>query len=144
MTMAEVEYRTPNGLHDAYLRGFAVDYEQATLQLEIDWLVSVPEERSLRSDSLWTRGSLLISGLEYLVVEPPRNGLRESKDYAPNQVQAYATTDDEIAIKHLPDVSDNAFRHSLYIGYWESFIYIAGASAEVSPAELLVREMEGC
>jgi hypothetical protein len=141
MTMVEVEYRTPNGLHDAYLRGFSVDYEKATLQLEIDWLVDVPKKNSLDPEPIWKRGTLLIRGLEYFVIEPPRNGLRTFSDYAPDQMHGYATTSDDVVSKGLPDVSGDAFRHSIYLGYWESFIHIAGALAEVSPTELLVREM---
>jgi hypothetical protein len=139
--MAEVEWRTPNGLHDAYLRGLSVDYEQATLRLEIDWLVGVSDPDSPEHGSIWKRGTLLIRGLEYLVIEPPRNGHRDFRDYAPDQMQGYATTSEEIAAKCLPYLSSDAFRHSLYLGYWESFIHFAGTSAEVLPTELLVREM---
>ena len=141
MTMEEVEWRTPNGLHDAYLRSFSVDYETAILRLEIDWFIEVSKENTSEQESIWRRGTLLIKGLEYFVIEPPRNGLRDFGDYAPDQMLGSATTSDEIASKGLPDVSGNAFRHSLYLGYWESFIHFAGTSAEVSPAELLVREM---
>jgi len=141
MTMEEVEYRTPNGLHDAYVKGFSVDYETATLSLEIEWFVEVLKEETAEQKSIWQRGTLVIKGLEYLVIEPPRNGLRDLNDFAPDQMHGYATTSDEVASKGLPDVSGNAFRHSLYLGYWESFIHFAGTSAEVSPAELLVREM---
>jgi hypothetical protein len=141
MTMEEVEYRTPNGLHDAYLKGFSVDYETATLSLEIEWFVEVLQEKTAEQESIWKRGTLVIKGLEYFVIEPPRNALKDLSDFAPDQMQGYGTTDKEVASKGLPGVSDNAFRHSLYLGYWESFIHFAGTSAEVSPTELLVREM---
>ena len=141
MTMAEIEYRTPNGLHDAYLLGFAVDNGDATLRLEIDWLVETLDSEAQSQRPGWKRGTLLIEGLQYFVIGPPRNGLTKFDDYSPDQVHGSKTSNEEIKVNGLPDVTDDAFRHTLYLGYWEPFIHFAGTSATVSPADLIVREM---
>lgn len=129
MTMEEVEYRTPNGLHDAYLLGISTNYEDRTLRLDLDWWVGDPEG--------YRRGSILISGLRYCVVEAPSRGDGET----PDQINGSETDLDEITRCNLPRVDDGVFRHTIYLGYWESFIHFAGTSAEVFPAELIVREM---
>jgi hypothetical protein len=136
MTMEEVEYRTPNGLHDAYLLGLSTDYKAGTLTLDLEWFVGLstdlPEARPE-----YKPGQLVISGLRYCVIESPEKG----DGTAPDQINGFATGGDEIQRCHLPDVDDGIFRHTIYLGYWTSFIHFAGANAEVFPPSLIVREM---
>ncbi len=133
----EVLNRTPNGLHDAYLLGISTNYKERTLRLEINWLVGFPEGKTHEEREGYRIGSLLISGLRYCVVEAPQYGDGET----PDQIDGYETKPEDIERCKLPDVSDDVFRYSIYLYYWESFIHFAGTSAEVIPADLLVREM---
>ncbi len=137
MTMKEIEFRTPNGLHDAYLLGISTDYNKRTLRLDIDWLVA-PTSKKYEERNGYQFGSLFVSGLRYYVVEAPVLGNGES----PDQINGFETDVDAIERCKLPDVEEGIFRHSIYLGYWESFIHFAGSSAEVHPSNLLVRDME--
>jgi hypothetical protein len=137
MTMQEVEYRTPNGLHDAYLLGLSIDYEERILRLKISWVVSLPQDSAAKSGLTYRKGELVVSGLKYCVVGPPVKGDGE----APDQINGFVTGEEEIERCNLPEVDSGIFRHSIYLGYWTSFIHFAGASAEVFPGDLIVREM---
>ena len=135
--MEEIEHLMPNGLHDAYLLGISTDYKQRTLRLELNWLVGSSAEETHGQRFHYQPGSLLIHGLRYCVVEAPLHG----DGAEPDQINGFETGRDEIERCNLPDVNEDVFRHSLYVGYWTSFIHFAGTSAEVIPAGLIVREM---
>ena len=137
MTMKEVEYRTPNGLHDAYLVGLSVNYHERVLRLDLNWLIGTPDGNTHQERDGYKVGTLIISGLRYCVVEAPAQGTGDE----PDQIQGFETGSAEIERCHLPDVDGDAFRHSIYVGFWESFVHFAGISAEVTPADLIVREM---
>ena len=134
--MEEVQYRTPNGLHDAYLLGLSVNYRKQVLSLELNWLIGTPDGGTEEEREGYQEGTLNISGLQYFVVESPRCELDE-----PSYIDGFATRVSDIEQSALPDIPSNCFRHSLFVGESNSFIHFAGASAEVLPASLIVREM---
>ena len=46
MTLTDVDRQLPNGFHDAYLLRFAVDYAKATLTLDLNFLVGMPDGKT--------------------------------------------------------------------------------------------------
>src|SRR6266850_981446 len=70
MTFEELEYGLPNGLHDSEVSSILVDYVQRTVIMQLSVFVgeldASPELREA-----YKEGSLIISGLFFLVVEPP-------------------------------------------------------------------------
>ena len=135
--MKEIEYRTPNGLHDAYLLGFTVDYRKRVLCLDLNWLVGTPEGETKEQREGYKPGTLVVSGLKYCVVEAPAKGTGDE----PDQIAGFETGLTEIERCKLPEVDQDTFRHSIYVGHWEAFIHFAGISADVIPADLMIREM---
>jgi hypothetical protein len=137
MTMKEVEYRTPNGLLDSQLLGLSVNYQERVLRLDLNWLIGTPEGNTYEEREGYRTDTLTISGLRYCVVEAPLLGTGDS----PDQIQGFETGLAEIERCQLPDVDGDTFRHSIHVGFWESFVHFAGISAELIPADLIVREM---
>ena len=136
--MKEVEYRTPNGLHDAYLLGLSVNYRERVLRVDLKWLIGTPGGKTHEAREGYKAGTLIVSGLRYCVVEAPAQGTGDEPDQIINDFETGLA---EIERCNLPDVDEDTFRHSIYLALWESFIHFAGTSAEVIPADLIVREM---
>jgi len=130
MTMEEIEYRTPNGLHDACLLAQSIDYKERTLTFSINFFVG-------EGESVYKRGTLTIHNLEYCVMEAPeaKNPMGRTSPF-----YGFPTGADEIQRCGLPDVPSGTFRHSLYMHDWTSFIHFAGTDAEVVPTDLIVRD----
>jgi hypothetical protein len=137
MTIEEVLNRTPNGLHDAYLLNISVDYRECVLRINLNWWVGVKSEIEEVQEA-YREGTLIISGLQYFVAESPANG--SSMDQ-PSDIDGFVTRASDVMRVSLPDLSSGASRYSIFVGKWNSFIHFAGTSAEVTPAELIVREM---
>jgi hypothetical protein len=68
MTLAELESTLPNGLHDAELHGYTVDYAQQKLVLELTVWVGTMED-TLGSREAYRKGRVEISGLLFLALE---------------------------------------------------------------------------
>jgi hypothetical protein len=138
MTIEELLSRTPNGVHDAYLLNLDVDYRKAALRLVLKWWIGdlhseIEEERERCQE-----GTLTVHGLQYLVIESPGAvaGYEE-----PSYIDGFVTRPQDITRTSLPSIADDAFRYSIFVGDWNSFLHFAGTSAEVTPADLIVREM---
>jgi hypothetical protein len=135
MTIEGVLDRTPNGLHDAYLLNISIDYRECVLRIDLNWWVESEIEEVREA---YREGTLIISGLQYLVAESPANG---SSVDEPSHIDGFATRASDVTRASLPDLSGGASRYSIFVGKWNSFIHFAGTSAEVIPADLIVREM---
>lgn len=136
MTMKELEYQTPNGLHDADLLGLSVDYVKQTLTLDLNlWIGSLDgktdEEREGRREA-----QIIVRKLKYCIIEPP------DRDGAIGEIDGFETPAHDIERLGLSPVGAETFRHSIYVDGWNSFIHFAGDSAELVPADLIVREMK--
>jgi hypothetical protein len=133
MTMKEVEYRTPNGLHDAYLLGLSVDYVKQTLTLDLNWAACLHDGTNREERCVYKQGQLIIRGLKYCVIEAP--------DGEMDQINGFETKAEDIERMRLPDVGSDVFRYSIFVLGWYSSIHFAGDHAEVVPADLIVRGM---
>lgn len=139
MTIGQVVDRTPNGLHDAYLLGISIDYGLRTASFRINWDVGTVEPAATTE---FKEGMLSVSGLQYLVIEPPwRDDRYEAPTYGydePSYIDGYVTRDDDVQRLNLPAISPNSSRYSLFVGAWNSFIHFAAESTEIKPQELLI------
>lgn len=124
MTLSELDDTLPNGLHDAYLTGLSVFYDQGTASLKVKLLVSGSGEKARHKDA-----EIRLAGLVALVVEGPEQALRSS---GPLGISSFETSE-----QHYPGLSRfsqevKGLFHSLYVeDPWNSFIHIAAASADV-------------
>ena len=138
--MEEVAYRTPNGLHDAYLLKLSVDYRERILRLELNWWIGTLEGKTEEEREGYQEAPLIVRGLEYLVIEAPAGSGRYSGYAEPSYVDGFVTRPEDILRMNLPTIPEAGFRYSIFVGEWNSFIHFAGHSAEI-PDNLIVREM---
>ncbi|HEV2644763.1 MAG TPA: hypothetical protein VGU46_00205 [Acidobacteriaceae bacterium] len=138
MTMEEIVYRTPNGLHDAYLLNLDANYREQVLRFDLNWFVGIPDGSTEEEREGFREGTLIVRGLKYLVIESPT----KAKGYEePSHIDGFVTRPEDEIRMSLPSIAEGGFRYSIFIGEWNSFIHFAGTSAEVTPADLIVREM---
>jgi hypothetical protein len=139
MTIKETVDRTPNGLHDAYLLGVSIDYGLRKASFRINWDFGMVEPVAT---TVFREGTLSVSGLQYLVIEPPwRDSRYETATYGygePSYIDGYVTRDDDVQRLNLPLIPVTASRYSLFVGAWNSFIHFAAESAAIEPPELLI------
>jgi hypothetical protein len=128
MKLRELEDRLPNGLRDAEVRGIHVDYERHRLTLDVDvWVGTMdapPEEREA-----YKSGQLDISGLIFLVMEPPdaKYPYRISSEITIDSVDEEKSVPGEL----LRSVPAGAFCHSFFVFEWNTCMYFAGTNVEM-------------
>jgi hypothetical protein len=128
MTLAELESSLPNGLHDAELHGYAVDYAQQKLILELTIWVGTMRDAP-ESRETYNEGRIEISGLIFLAVEAPAANYPYAKS-GTLTIDACDMTQnvDPGLLKSLPS---DAFVRSLWISEWNAFMHLAARSASM-------------
>ncbi len=124
MTLSELDATLPNGLHDAYLTGLSVCFEERTASLKMNLLVSGEGETAR-----FAAAEIRLSGLLALVVDGPE----QLWDFhGPLGVCSFETSEHQYpGLSRFPKDVQRLF-HSLYVeDPWNSFIHIATTSAEV-------------
>jgi hypothetical protein len=127
MTLEEIENSLPNRLHDAEMQRFTVDYEQRTLTMEVRVWVGSMEESSKERER-YRRGLIEVSGLIFLVTEPPdsRYPFRQSTQLTIDGCDRRENLDVKL-VKSLPDES---FFRSVWVKEWNAFIHLAATDAK--------------
>jgi hypothetical protein len=129
MTLEELENTLPNGLHDAEEREIDVDYSRRSLVVELEiWVGSMDDQPEQRE--AYKRGRLEISGLLFLVMEPP------DARY-PYRVRSKLTIDatdsrkalDPTLISSLPS---DAFFRTLWVNEWNACMHLAAKDARIT------------
>lgn len=125
MTLSELDDTLPNGLHDAYLTGMSIRFDQSTATLFVKVLVSETEERVRHADA-----EIRLQGLLAIVVEGPESVSRAIAGRL--GMSSFTTTAEHFrGLISFPPETHGLF-HSLYIEEpWNSFIHIAATSAEI-------------
>ena len=125
MTLEELENTLPNGLHDAEVQSLSVDYKQGRLTFDIRvWVGRMGE--SLEPREAYKNGRLEISGLLFLVMEPP------DPKYP---FTGPAVTIDGCEMRKnlsgelLKSLPHGSFFRSLWVNEWNAFIHIAAKKA---------------
>jgi hypothetical protein len=126
-TIAEIERTLPNGLHDAILKRYVVDYELASAELSFDvWVGDLNSDKDSTREA-YRSGKLTLLGLDYLVVEPP--DLSVASKPGPFACSVSATDEVNPQVK-LPNGVENGFRESFFLYSTNSFIHICAKNAE--------------
>ena len=74
MNLADVERMLPNGLHEAVLRGYTVDYENRTAIFSFDVWIGDLNAGSDEDSERHRAGTLVLTGVEYVAAEPRTHG----------------------------------------------------------------------
>ncbi len=131
MTLAELSRTLPNGFHDAELYSVCVDYisRQAELRFGIFVdLAPLPTEGDNTFRIVYRRACLKLSGVEYLVTQPPPDAY--DPDDAPMVI-----SEGEVSLTNGPKLPDleqaDAFRYWFWVSQWQSPVYVAATNARL-------------
>jgi hypothetical protein len=133
MTLAELEDTLPNGFHDAFLYGLAVDYKDQEVNLDVE--LDFGSDDDLPDVSDYKRAEVKISGLEIFIVDPPDScpqyGTLGGDELAMN---GFVTASDEYWIgridpKLIKAAGADAPFYSFFVSSWNSCIHIAAKDA---------------
>jgi hypothetical protein len=129
VTIDEVISGTPNGFHDAYLLSISVDYRERILRINLNfcWTGDLNSE-ICEVQEAYREGTFIVSGLQYFVIESPAKG---SSVDEPSYIDGFKTRASDVIRASLPEVADDTFRYSFFVGDWNSFIHFAGALADI-------------
>ena len=136
MTIDDIERSLPNGFHDSIITGLHVNYAERTAEIEIDNLVSVLET----PDEEYRSIKLRISGLLYLVIEPPESLYDAERELSLADGGSSEVKSSAPLPKPLPD---GAFTYWFFVSDWNSFIHIAALRAELVVPPRDVKHVSG-
>ena len=122
----------PNGtFHDSTIERIEIDYLARTAKLQVQVSTGDPDATDPELRESKKLGRLLISGLLFLVIDPPdesypyqtANGLWVSeREFTPGELPGTSALP-----KNLPP---NTFAHLFFVQEWNSCIYLAASHAE--------------
>lgn len=130
-TIIDISRTLPNGFHDAEIYGMAVDYIACEARLDFGILVGLlplPERGTNVFQHVYRRARLVLSGVEYLAMEPPQEA------YNPDDAPMVTSDGDDLSTTdpHLPDLEQpTAFRHWFFVSQWNTLIYVAATDARL-------------
>jgi hypothetical protein len=128
MTLEELENTLPNGLHDAEVKRIVVDYTERSVVLDVDVWVGDMRDAPARREA-YRRGRIEISGLLFLVMEPPdKNYPFKEGDLRIDGCDLRKNLDKTL----LESLPNEAFFRSLWVSEWNAFIHIAAGHAQVN------------
>lgn len=135
MTLEQIENTLPNGLHDALIRGFDMDYGEMRLRLRVDLLVGLPSQ-PFPDRERYQPGEICFHGVQVFAVEFPQ---AESPF---QQLGAICFSYKRSAPDMLPtalirEFLPNTDLYTLFINDWLSSIHIAALDVSVSLSELM-------
>jgi hypothetical protein len=128
MNIVEIENKLPNGLHDAIMRKYSVDYEKSTAIFDIDVWVGDLESKSTTERESYKSGVLKFEGLEYFVVEPPCEvkGTIELFSFSVGDPDVEEIKPSVI----LPKTTKDSFRTYFFIYKLNAFIHVSAKKVE--------------
>lgn len=128
MTIAELEHNLPNGFHDSFMVGFAVDFAAATACFELDVDFDNP------NPDVFKRIKLRVSGLSLFVVGQP--DMRNPLSFGSTVWTSGYETDE----KMLPDLETyrrnapaGSFFYSFFLKHYNCFIHLSATDASLAP-----------
>jgi hypothetical protein len=135
VTLGEAEKLLPNGLHDADLVRYSVDYETRTAEFVFEaWTgdMQAPpgKERDRRERVL-----LRVRGLHFFAIDPPDAGPRYRERMHCPELGGFSAWSGEVHVGDniqaiAADLPPGTFCESGFVS-WNSFLHIAGESAEI-------------
>lgn len=127
MTIIEIEERLPNGFHDAKINRMYIEYVDRTLIIEINIIISEPNDVEIISKNV----ILNISGLVFCSI-----GLPDYSYNIPGFTEAWISASmsekpKELTINKPFYHPDGAFEHYFYINNWNTYIVIVALDANL-------------
>ena len=133
MTFRRLVASLPNGLHDAELRRFELDYELRRLRFELTiWVGNLSDPKSLE---LYRPAILTFADVAYLVAEPPAAAI--PLDAGTIRIDAGEGRPKQSSTK-LPDAPSNTTVTWIYLEEPNTFLMFAAGEATLEwtgPAE---------
>jgi hypothetical protein len=144
MTLADIEAILPNGFHDAEIEEFVWDYRENSASFTMQFWV--PEETD-ENPEIYRRGRLDLSGIVFIIIDPPCPRILDPKPYKPSSgtlridgVQTTGSLLPNLATLRQA-VSPEVSPYSFYVDNWNSYIHIAAKEANL--AWIGEREIKG-
>ncbi len=126
MRFADLLDSLPNGLHDAQLRRFEMDYVRKELTFDLDVWIG---DMNARVRELYRPARLTLENVAFLVIEPPH------PDYPwdePGEIRIDAGVGQPTqSSSKLPDAPDGASVAWMYLEDLNTFLVFATASASL-------------
>jgi len=128
MTIEEIEFGLPNGLHDAVLTRINIDYLNRCAKFYIKVNVSDFDSKELAEQ--YRSGRLDLYGLLFCIIEPPDT--RYPYQYTKSLwLISSGSTKPEKSSSVLPQfLPDGVFTHYFFVNDWNSFICVAAMDAQ--------------
>jgi hypothetical protein len=126
MTIEEIDLSLPNGFHDSSIVGVRIDYVRRTAEIEIEILVSGPDDEDQEK---YRPATLSISELIYFVIEPP--GPPNTSHAEPSLVDGGSSELEQAAYQLPKPLPAGAFTYWFFVSNWNCFIHIAALTAEL-------------
>jgi len=124
MTLDELAISLPNGLHDAELHKFTIDYATRSVQLVLKLWVGRPEQMEVYRPAI-----INLTGLHFWIVEPPDPDYPGDDAWLVIDVGEVSTLESKPSIR-LPDVPQTAFVNWIYVRQWNSFMYVGAETVD--------------
>ena len=131
MTFEEIDQELPNGFHDAKLRNISIDFVGRSVVIGIDLLVGLPHTPNPEG---YRAGALKVASSCLFFVEAPDPSYPFIPDGSAlnvdgDSVRAGQSAQVDELLLVLPK---NATLYRFFLKEWNSFLYLGGASVEVS------------
>jgi hypothetical protein len=130
MTFDEIEAQLPNGFHDAFLRGIAVDYLQRRAVFDLEVWIAGPDWTIRAEREAYRRVSLTLTGLLLCSLDVPDKVYQEESGIGLRIDRGPAPSTEESVWPGDP-LPEGAFRASLiFTGEWSTSLRFAATDAE--------------
>ena len=128
MTLQELEDSLPNGLHDAEIQQIAIDYQKRTMIVDLSVFVG-DVDAPMEKREAYREGTLVISGLQFAVIEPPDSRYPFATPGA-SRIDACDMTK-KLDLGLLQSLPKGSFVRSLFVDDWNAFVHIAALGADI-------------
>jgi hypothetical protein len=128
MSIEDIERALPNGLHDAIMRRYVIDYEKRTLEFSLDVWVGNLESKDVSQRERYKPGILSFEGLAYFVIEP---SAALDVSIKPLTLSAGDPSTDNIKPSvSLPETPEGTFCVYLFFRKLNAFMHICASAAK--------------
>lgn len=133
MNIEDIESKLPNGLHDAVLTKFVVDYEDKVASLFFDIWVGDLDSKHEEERELYKSGILYLRDLKYFVVEPPDSEVKLKLEPFSSSAGNPEVEKIKPCVK-LPDAPEGTFKAYFFLYLLNSFIHVCASEVEFTYA----------
>ena len=128
MSIEELEGELGISFHDALLCTLSTDFVSRTAEMVLDLCVGDPDAPPGPERERRRRGRLVLTGLEYLAVDPP-DPTYPYRGPGPVDIDA-CSADPAVASRYR--IPNGAFAARLFVSDWNAFIHLAAMNATMS------------